>query len=735
MAAAEKVVSEENVLPQLGTVVAGDEMIKEVVLKMRVIFGIFYFLPWWLKIIIIFIILSIPVAIVQSIRESIGRKAGRTKISQQMSINPEAALQTAIKSYESNAFSLDEYENQLIKIAESTGYIDAMVKLTELYAGEKYKGKKDEAKSKFWMKRAAEAGDVSSIMDYYGFLDYDFSSDSYNEILQDLEKVRVTSEEERFVVNYLKGIVYYKLEQIDTAKQLFANMPDLEDSELGNGCKYMLFRCLIKESNVTAAAEALTHLEAAKFEVPADGYLSMYNYYANERNHAEADYAAELKFFQKYSACKDADKKTIQRIGGSIYYNIAVALQNGRNGFEEDIGKAQEAYRKAADFGHVESSYCAGLSFWTSEYRDYHKANEYLLKAARNGHKQAETILEQYGVDGILIAPKQADKVTYQFMDSFKLTASDSIMKWLSLCYGIQYKAVILSDQFLEQYSKNFHSFEELVNGIHQLYAIQVAQMLSWSIQLLMSCGIDTYDANDIINASEDLALLPRVPSFEQALEKIDERAEHLNMKTAYAQATRGYWSGAGFGTTIKSTISASAKASVAAGVMNIGSGVLHGIGDSIVGAMNNAEIRDMGKRVFDNPNTIKVFDDAVLSACFDIGTVVRRIIENHSNVKLEALEGTIKFGNENLADIDERSLNAKINNNLSVANNEYAYALLIEKLRRHPLNRDAFDQIIDLTIERSSYGSQECKEALRYACDFKLEGRATELYNFISSV
>lgn len=701
---------------------------------MRVILGIFYFLPWWLKIIIIFIILSIPVSIIQAIRESIGRKAGKTKISKQMSINPESALQTAIKSYESNAFSLDEYENQLIKITEGTGYIDAMVKLTELYAGEKFKGKKDEAKSKFWMKRAAKAGDVSSIMDYYGFLDYDFSSDSYNEIIQDLEKESVSSEAERFVVNYLKGIVYYKMEQIDTAKQLFTNIPDLEDPELGNECKFMLFQCLIKESNVAAATEMLDHFEADEFEVPADGYLAMYNYYADERNHAMPDYAAELKYFQKYSACKDADKKTIQRIGGSIYYNIAVAMQNGKNGFEKDIGKAQEAYSKAADFGNMKAAYYAGLSFWTSEYRNYFRANDYLLIAAQNGQKQAKAILEQYGVDGILIAPKQADKVTYQFMDGFKLTASDHIMKWLSLYYGIEFKAVILSNQFLKQYSKIFNSFEELVNGIHQLYAVQVAQMLRWSIQLLMSFGIDTYDADDIINESEDLALLPRVPLFEQALERIDERAEHLNMKTAYARATRGYWSGAGFGTTIKSTVSASAKASVAVGVMNIGSGVLHGIGDSIVDAMNNAEIRDMGKKVFENPDTINEFDDAVFGACLDIGTVVRRIIENHSNVKLEALEGIIKFGNENLADIDERSLNAKINNNLSVANNEYAYALLIEKLRRHPLNGDAFDQIIDLTIQRSHYGSRECKAALRYACDFRLEGQATVLYNSINS-
>ena len=59
-----------------------------------------------------------------------------------------------------------------------------------------------------------------------------------------------------------------------------------------------------------------------------------------------------------------------------------------------------------------------------------------------------------------------------------------------------------------------------------------------------------------------------------------------------YVQSTRRAWTGVGFGTTISSTIKATVKANVAAGMMNIGSDILHGIGDSIVKSSNNAELK-----------------------------------------------------------------------------------------------------------------------------------------------
>lgn len=689
---------------------------------MNTILGIFYVLPWWLKIIVILIVVGIPISIFENIRKSFEKVNGRREISEQINVNPELALQTAVKALESDAFTLDEYEKHLLKIVENTGYIDAMAKLAELYSGNKYKGKKEDKKSLFWKERAAKAGDLGSIADYYGFSDYDILSDAYDEVIYSLDHVKATSQNEEDVVAYMKGIVNYKRGMLEPAKQLFAKISSPKFKQAGS---YMIFQCFMKESNISAAENILDNLEKNEFEVPAGDYLNLYNYYASKRENAEPDYAAEIKYVEKYASSKEADYETTCRISGNTYYNAAIAMEHGNCGFEKNMEKSLELYRKAADHGHMEALYYVGMHFWTGEFRYYHKANEYLLKAAQKGHNQAKAILGRYGVNGILIKPIQVKAVSYCFMDGYEIEAPRTVMKWLQLYYGILYKALNIVEMFSSKYIKTFKTFDELLNGIHLLYVEQITEMLRWGIAVLMFFEIDIYDANDIIESCQDLSLMPRVPIFEAALEKIDDRALKLNLNTAYAQATRGQWSGAGFGTTIGSTINSAVKASIAAGVMNIGSGILHGIGDSIAEAMDNAEVKGMGKKLFENPNTQKEFSNAVFSACLDIGSVIRKIIESHKNVRLEKLKGKIIFKGESITNLDDKTLIAKINNNLIAGKNEYAYALLVERLRRNPLEKEAFMQIYELTCQwAKALGDHSiCDEVERYGFDFGLYG------------
>jgi len=673
----------------------------------------------WLKIIIILAIIWIIgwiMIIVQKIY-------AKTKISVQMGSNPESAVKTAKENLDSGAITLDEYERQLIKIAENTGYAGAMLKLSELYNGESYKIKKNEEKSRFWKEQAVKAGDLKIIMDYYGFSDYTVSSDDYNGMIRDLNtaETKATSEHVKSIAVYLKGIVNFKMGNIDSAKQLFVS---ISSPKCVKESRYMLFQCFIRETNISAAEKILNEMEADKFKITANDYLSLYNYYATKRKNNEPNYESEIKYVQKYISSKDADKDTANRIGADTYYHAAKLLQNESKGFQTCKINAFEAFEKAAQFGHPEALYYVGMGFWTGKnkyMRDYNKANKYLLQAAQKGHKQAKNIFKQYGVDGILLSPIQVDTVIYQFMDGYEIKASGDTMKWLQLYYGLIYKAFVMKHEFMNKYIKKFKSFDDLINGIHLLYAEQLAKMIRWGVLVFMSFGIDIYDANDIMKGCRDLSLLPRVPIFENGLKQIDCRAEQLNMNMSYTQATRGCWSGAGFGTTIKSTITAAVKASVAAGAMNIVSGVLHGIGDSIVAAIDSSEIKSMGNKLFENKNTKKEFAEATFFACIDIGIFVRKTIEAHCNMRLETLEGNILFGNENLAEIDDRTLNAKINNNLSIGKNDYAYALLIEKLRRNPLDSNVYLQILELTEKRaeSLTDDKAYRPIEQYGCDF----------------
>ncbi len=599
-----------------------------------------------------FIVICIVVIVVSNIVVRITNSIDKKTIAERMISDPALALKIAVDS----TFSPEEFENQVLSIIQNTGYDKAMAELARFYASEKAEEKKDIEKSKFWLERAAAAGNLESILDHYGFSEYDVKSDEYEDILCCLDKVKPDSEDENRMVCYQKSIIYYKMGKPNMARQILEN---LDYPELNEKRYHMLFLCLVREGNMDRAEHVLQHMEENDWVVPADFYLIMYQYYNSPKDNKMPDYTAQIKYIEKYDECEDANKDKVSVIGGEAYYYL-------------------------------------GQKYWLEGVtRDYEMANRYFIKAAEKGEVKAKEILEEYGVEGILVCPMRADRIKYLFMNGCELDASENTMKWLQLYYGIQFAVDLLSHSFKEQYMTNFRSFDDLINGINQLYMDQITQMVRWCIILLMSFGIDGYDAEDIVNSCADLSLLSRVPIFEQAVVALDDRADELNIKMAYTKATRTKWSGMGFGTTIPEAIGATIKASATAGIMNAGGRVLHGIGDSIARSIDNAEIRGMEKKILESQKIQDEFVDAAYSACKDVGQSVIEMIEANSDLKLEALEGSVRYEGENLLDLDGRTLDAKINN-YSYVGDDRVYTLLLEKLRRNPLDETVFQRLYE---------------------------------------
>lgn len=646
------------------------------------------------------------------------RIKAKTTASKRGKSDPKAAVSTLRDALDDSAISQKEFVKEIEKIIDQTGSVDAMQELVNFYTSDS----KDDEKRTYWETKIVRTGDLKAIVEFYGFTDYDVSSDNYADMIQDLNTARtVTSDDsQRALGDYLCGLVNYKMGRSEVARKFFAS---ITDPQLTDSSCYMTFQCFILEGNIPEAEKVLEKLEGRKFELHAADYLVLYNAYVTMRNNGHPNYYAEATYADRYAACKDADAKTANRIGGDAYYRIAVGFEKGTNGFPKKPDESLNAYEKAAQYENADALYYMGEALWRGKLpRNYSLANQYLTKAAQMGNPQAQAILQQYGVDGILIRLKEPEVRTYQFLDGHKLTVTKNTASWLQLSQGIYYKASLVASTFSSRYSASFQTFDQLMNGVHQLYADHIAQMIKWSLMLLMAFGIDTYDASTIMQECGDLSLLPRVPNFEQGLERIDARARKLNIKLSYAQATRGTWQGAGFGTTVSSTISSAAKASLAAGVMNIGSGILHGIGDSIVESMNNSEINGMGKALFESPGTKKEFVSAVLSACITVGGVVIAFIERDSGLRLEPTGSGISYGGENLAHIDDRTLNAKISNNLTAGNNKYAYALLVEHLSRFPFNSETLKQIMALTVHLTDSSEGEEYDSLyRYIGDFNI--------------
>ena len=131
-----------------------------------------------MQLIIGFFVLSSIIGVVVYI----GSKA---KIAIKMKSDPAAAVRLAHDSRLDSLFTKEEYVKQLEKIANEVGYVGAMQELIKFYKDESEiainRAKKEEYQKKieYWNKRAAEAGDLKSITEYYGFSDYDVKSDQF----------------------------------------------------------------------------------------------------------------------------------------------------------------------------------------------------------------------------------------------------------------------------------------------------------------------------------------------------------------------------------------------------------------------------------------------------------------------------------------------------------------------------------------------------------------------------
>lgn len=674
---------------------------------------------WWIvKILCGIFIFNIVVGFLVTIYQNITSKKAWDKYKSIKNANIENAFEYLTKNkskFTGSKNKYKEYEEELINLADHRNVSKAVTELYKYYISRaedcerrandpEHKDIREQsiraaadyrAKSIEWKKRMALEGDIDSIIEFY-FEGYNLKPGTANIVLPALKKVKTYNEKTESLKTLLTGIVYYAIDDIPKAKEMFVINADkyLEH-------KLRLIKCYEHEGNLVEVERKLNEI-------------------AENSNDFNTD-AIKTDAFSK-------------EVFGKSYNSIGNACYNGNNGFEKDVKKAYENYQKALEFGYLEDMLPFGLFHLMGEIdgvtfkRDYFKANEYIYKAAQNGNSEANEYLEKYGVDGVIIFPPKKSTATYKFTDGYELTASAETIAWLHLHYGIRYKAMVIADTFMEDYTKQFTSFKEMMDGIYPLYGEYVAQMFRWGINLLMKCGIDSYDANEILNRCDgDISLLNHIPKFEQGLEAIDNRAAKLNLEVAYAQATRGKWVGGGFGTTVGGAISGAIKGSIAAGAMNLGSGILHGIGDSIGKAINNSEIKGMENKLFSNPNTKIEFCNAVLISCSMIGDAIMEIMEENSNICLEPLGGEVIYDRENLADLEDNVLAAKINNNLSAENFEYVYILLIESLRRQPLDQDVLKMMYKITFKRVMKPPQENAKDLnvleRYRGDFGLKG------------
>lgn len=516
-------------------------------------------------------------------------------------------------------------------------------------------------------KSAAQSGDIDKIASFYGFRKGTVESREYGDILKALNRAQEEHPSDKNRIQEMRATVLYKICGEDDAQTFF---PLLTSGEAEFVSNYQSFQEALKTDDFERVQDLANTLQK--------------------------------------SDCVKINQNTIL---GEFYYHWGVVYQNGDESHPKDIKKAKEFYEKAAiKYGYADAMpvlvefLLAGKIDGVTVKRDYETAFICVLVAVKVGNEEMIRMTKAYGVDGMILRPIQAEAVTYHFRYGYQLTAPVDHVKRMVFQYGIIYKAVAISDEFSENYIKRFikadgYPTENIsISEVKSLYSSCVRKMIDFAVHVLISYGIDEYDDDAIIESSDDLSFETNAAAFSSKLRTINSTVSKARNDINYAKENRGRWTGGGIGTTIGGTIKASIKGSIAAGLMNAGTSALYDLSGNYAENKALESAHSQKRALFGSNKTVEELSEAVKKACCSVGDTLYAILTERSIFRNNGFPEKIIYQGDNLNNIDNRALTAKINNNLALGDSEYLYALLLEKLRRSPFDQETFNQLCEFS-------------------------------------
>ncbi|WP_156114892.1 CFI-box-CTERM domain-containing protein [Paenibacillus sp. FSL R5-0345] len=214
-------------------------------------------------------------------------------------------------------------------------------------------------------------------------------------------------------------------------------------------------------------------------------------------------------------------------------------------------------------------------------------------------------------------------------------------------------------------YHSSVKSFDDLFDKAFPTFIESVTASLKFGVSVLMKYGVDDVDFDKLAElAANDIDIPKYISPFMEAAEKIEEYAENLSNYKNLSRAGRSRWQGGGFG------LGGAIKGALTAGALNMGTGMVRGIGDSLSNAGDRAKIAGMKKKIFTDHRTLGLLVEGIHECCFGIFYSVWSILEDENRIPL------IEF--------DTEKLNARANNLIT----QYAS------------DKSLYDKVIDVLCE-----------------------------------
>ena len=183
-------------------------------------------------------------------------------------------------------------------------------------------------------------------------------------------------------------------------------------------------------------------------------------------------------------------------------------------------------------------------------------------------------------------------------------------------------------------YSSNISSFEDIFRYLPEGADKRIRDLVITSVDILSSHGVLSYTPVSFCGEYEnELIYEPCMQELYEAREQIAQAREQQEQYRAAKKASRGRWQGGGFG------FSGAIKGAMMAGVLNAGSGLIHGVGDSFAAAGDWAQIAGMKRQIFQHVQKSGMLKEAFYLRCQRIFYEILETVGYELNVQMPDYE------------------------------------------------------------------------------------------------
>lgn len=242
------------------------------------------------------------------------------------------------------------------------------------------------------------------------------------------------------------------------------------------------------------------------------------------------------------------------------------------------------------------------------------------------------------------------------------------------------YASIIEYEDFFKYQLNELNSIEELLRKIPDIADVCIEKVIEIAIDTLIDYKIYDYDLKRFsdIYEQEFFDYSEYYIEVENAYLKILGKEQEMQTNRKIQRSGRSKWYGGGFG--VKGAI----KGAATAGALNIGTGILRGIGDSVVDSNDRNKINKLKRQLFESREVREYLINGIITCMGGVFYALLDLLENLLNINFNVFDAdkanAIYNNVQNYINDDEEFIDGIVQCiNLYPYNSEY-YKILIDK-------------------------------------------------------